>query len=72
MYVKPLTPSRYARMTRLLLGYGLSAPKLAEVLDVTPPTARGKLYDPARLTLGDVDRINRFGHVPLDELREAI
>lgn len=72
MYVKPLTTQRYVRMTRLLKGYGLTAPKLAEVLDVSPPTARQRLDDPSRLTLGDLDRINRFGHVPLDEIREAI
>lgn len=71
-YTKPLTTQRHARMARLLKGYGLTAPKLAEVLSVSPPTARQRLDDPSRLTLGDLDRINRFGHVPLDEIREAI
>lgn len=71
-YTKPLTPPRYARMTRLLRGYELTAPRLAEVLNVTAPTARQKLENPSRLTLGDLDRINRFGHVPLGEIREAI
>lgn len=71
-YAKPLTPPRYARMTRLLRGYGLTAPKLAEVLNVTTPTARIRLENPSRLTLGDLDRINRLGHVPIDEIRGAI
>jgi len=70
-YIKP-PAQRHARMARLLLGYGLSAPRLAVVLNVSAPTARERLNDPSRLTLGDLDRINRFGHIPLNEIREAI
>lgn len=71
-YTKPLNPPRHERMTRLLRGYGFNAPKLAEVLNVSAPTARQRLEDPSRITLGDLDRINRFGHVPMEEIREAI
>lgn len=71
-YVKPLTPQPHVRMTRLLKGYGLTPPKLAEILGVSPPTARRRLENPAQLTVEDLVRINRFGHVPLDEIREAI
>lgn len=71
-YIKSLTTLRYARMKRLLQGYELTAPKLAKVLNVSYPTARQRLMDPSRLTLGELDRINRFGHIPMDEIREAI
>jgi hypothetical protein len=72
MYTKPLTTQPFSRMGRLLKGYGMTAARLAEILNVSTPTARQRLAEPERLTLGDLDRINRKGHVPLEELREAI
>lgn len=71
-YTKPLTPQPWAKMHRLLTGYGLTGPKLAAILGVSRPTARGRLDEPGRLTLEDLDRINRFGHIPIEEIREAI
>lgn len=62
----------FARMRRLLLGYGFSGPKLAAILDVSAPTAKRRLEQPETITLRDLDRINRFGHIPLEELREAV
>ena len=70
-YIKRVEP--YAKMQRLLRGYGLNAPALAKVLGCSEPTARGLLNSrTAKLTLQDLDRINRFGHVPMEEIREAI
>ena len=62
----------YAKMSRLLLGYGLNAARLAPILDVSEPTARKRLDRPELLTLNDLDRINRYGHVPIDEIKMAI
>lgn len=62
----------YAKMRRLLIGYGLSAGKLAPILNVSEPTARKRLDEPGLLTLSDLDKINRFGHVPIEELRTAM
>lgn len=70
-YIKKPDPP-YARMTRLLRGYGLNGPKLAAVLQVSAPTGQKRLTCPDTLTLGDLDRINRFGHIPIEEIREAI
>lgn len=70
-YIKKKDPP-FARMGRLLRGYGFSAPKLAEILDVSRPTAKKRLDQPEMLTLRDLDLINRFGHVPLEEIREAM
>ena len=70
-YVKKPDPP-FFKMTRLLRGYGFNGPKLAEILGVSRPTAHCRLEEPGRLTLEDLDRINRFGHIPIEELREAI
>lgn len=65
------TDKPYAKMRRLLLGYGLNAPTLADALNVSAPTARKRLENPELLTLKDIDRINRFG-VPMEELKGAM
>lgn len=39
---------------------------------VSPPTGRKRLEQPETLTLGDLDRLSRKGHIPMEELREAI
>lgn len=70
-YVKPRDPP-FVRMQRLLKGYGLNGPRLAEVLEVSPPTARARLEAPETLTLRDLDRISRRAHIPLEEIKEAI
>ena len=62
----------FDKMARLLLGYGLTARKLAVVLGVSEPTAKKRLDRPDTLTLGELDRINRFAHVPYDEIRSAV
>lgn len=71
-YTKPLTPMPWAKMSRLLKGYDLTGPKLAEILGVSRPTARSRLDEPGKLTLADLDLISRRAHIPLDELRECI
>lgn len=71
MYLKQKDPP-FFKMTKLLRGYGYSGAKLAELLGVSKPTGSKRLTDPQTLTLGDLDRINRFGHIPIEEIREAI
>ena len=46
--------------------------KLAKVLGCTHPTALRKLREPWRLTVEDLRRIHRIGHVPIDAIREAL
>ena len=62
----------YAKMRRLLVGYGLSASNLAVILNVSEPTARKRLDRPELLTLSDLDRISRYGHIPIEEIRSSI
>lgn len=70
-YIKP-KEKPYGRMVRLLKGYDLTGRRLAEVLGVAPSTAYSRLERPETLTLGELDRIVRVGHVPLEEIRAAI
>lgn len=56
----------------LVKGHGFTANKLAGILGVTQPTANEKLKRPEKFTLGDVVKIARYGHIPIDDLREAI
>ena len=66
-------PVRYEALQRLLCWYGLDkGPPLARVLQCSEPTARTRIRDPGLLTLDELDRLNRFGHIPIDELRGAI
>lgn len=50
----------------------ISPPKLAVILECTAPTARTKMNDPRKFTLGDIERIIRFGHIPVEDIREEI
>ena len=59
-------------LTRLIRGYGITAPKLADILNCSPPTARKKLSQPELLTVGDLERISRKGGIPMEEIRVAI
>ena len=70
-YIKPPT-APFARMARMLKGYGLNGNKLSTVLECAPATALKKLSNPELLTLGDLRAINLKAHIPMDEIREAI
>lgn len=70
MYKKSSVP--FESMARLLKGYDLNAPELAKVLGCSVPTARTKLMSPSKFTLADIGAIARFGHIQMDELRQAI
>ena len=58
--------------SRLLKGYDLNAPALAQILGCSIPTARKKLTEPGRFTLMDIARIHSHGHISIEELRNAI
>lgn len=69
-YIKENLP--FDKMHRLLKGYELDGPKLAAILGVSAPTAKLRLDEPGKLTLADLDKISRRGHIPMEELRECI
>ena len=59
-------------MTRLLKSYDLNGNNLSEAIRCSPATARRKIVEPQRLTMGDMLAVNRKFGVPLDDLRRAI
>ena len=59
-------------MARLLRGYGINGANLAAAVGCAEVTARKKLNDPNRLTLGDLKRIHYKVGVPCDEIRERV
>lgn len=69
-YVRP--PITNAdKMRRLLLGYGLTPPRLAKVFGCSETTARKRLEDPNLITTAEWRMVNRIGHVPVEEIREV-
>lgn len=70
-YIKKNAPP-FVKITRLLRGYGFNSITLASVLGVSQPTAKKRLDRPETLTLGELDRISRFAHIPMEELRQAM
>ena len=62
----------FIKLRRLLLSYELNAPRLAAVLGCSVPTARHRINDPGSLTMAELSKINRFGHVPIEEIRDAV
>lgn len=62
----------FQKMRKLLLGYEFNGERLAQVLGCSRPTGCDRMKDPGKLTLNDLERIHRKGHVPIEELREAI
>ncbi|MGI6042135.1 MAG: hypothetical protein ACOYBH_07945 [Candidatus Alectryocaccobium sp.] len=70
-YIKqPKRP--FGKMRELIMAKEFRSPRLAAVLCCSQPTAKKKMDNPELLTLGDLDKLNRFGHIPIEEIREAI
>ena len=62
----------FAPLRRLLIGYGLTARVLGPIIGKNENTARERLKHIDKMTLGELRRIVRSGHIPADEIREAI
>lgn len=62
---------RFVKIKRLLLGYSLNPTGIAEILGCSWATASKKLNEPERFTLGELERISRTRHIPIDEIRDA-
>lgn len=69
----PYTKRKTDELALLLGKYDLkSGRKLATILDCSPPTAYKRVRDPSLLTVGDLRKLARRGHIPMDELRAAL
>ncbi len=69
-YLKTNIP--FADLQQLLKGYGLSGPKLSRVIGCSHVTAKKKIDYPEFLTVGDLDKISRNFHIPMDDIRGAM
>lgn len=65
-------PAPFARMARLLKGYGLNGAKMAKILDRSQPTGKDRIDHPGNLTLEELAVISSRAHIPMDEIRDAI
>ena len=61
----------FVKIQRVIRGYGLNAPAIAEMIDVSAPTARKRLEHPELFSLSDLKRISQRGHIPWEELHAA-
>lgn len=69
-YLKTNVP--FIEVRRLLKGYGMTGAQLARTIGKCESTARDRLSCPGQLTLNELAKICRAGHIPAEELREAI
>ena len=65
-------PIPFVKMQRLIRSYGYNGSNLEPILQYSAKTNRKKIEDPRELTLGDLERLCKNGHIPIDEIREAI
>lgn len=61
----------FIKVGRLIKGYA-TPPKVAEMLNCSPNTARNRLNAPETFTLGELNMICRQAHIPWEDMREAV
>ena len=59
-------------LTRLLLSYRINGNNLSVAIRSSPATARKKLDNPMRLTVGDLLIISDKWHIPMEEIRRCV
>lgn len=59
-------------MVKLIRGYGLNCVSLADALGTSTTTGWKRINNPELLTLGDLRRLSTHGHIPIDEIRNAV
>ena len=50
----------------------MNGPKMGTILGCSAKTGKARLDNPQTLTLADLDNICKRGHIPIEEIREAI
>lgn len=65
-------PIPFRNVQHLIRGYGFNGSNLEPILGYSAKTNRKKLEDPRQLTLGDLEKLCKSGHIPMDEIRNAI
>ena len=62
----------FAKLGRLISGYGASGASIARALGCAPGTGKKKLDEPKYLTVGDLAVISAAFGIPFDEIRNAM
>jgi hypothetical protein len=62
----------FAAVSRLLIGYGATGISVSNALGCAPATARKKLAEPKRFTLGELSCLGRKYGIPFEEIRAAM
>lgn len=63
---------KHEKSKRLLLGYEVTAAKLAKYLGCSEPTARSRIRNPGTLTANEWLIISKRAHIPVEEIRSVI
>lgn len=58
-------------LTRVIRAY-MDTAQLAEVLEISRPTAIMRMNAPGTLTVEELRKLNKKGHIPINDLREGI
>lgn len=56
----------------LLQSYGITGRKLSEILGVSPSTGAARMANTNTLTVEELHIISTKGHIPINEIRDAI
>lgn len=56
----------------LLRSYGITGRKLSEILGCSPSTGAARMADVNTLTVEELHIISAKGHIPINEIRDAI
>lgn len=62
----------YAKLGRLLKGYGATGASIARAIGCAPGTGKKKLDEPKYFTVGDLGILSAVYGIPFDEIRESI
>jgi len=65
-------PVPFVKVQRLIRSYGYNGSNLIPILRYSAKKNREKINDPRKLTLGDLEKMCKSGHIPMEEIREAI
>lgn len=62
----------FVNVRRLLLGYDVTTSNLARILGCSYNTAKTRMNHPSTFSLAELEQVSLKGHVPMDEIRNAI
>ena len=68
----PRTKKSLDSLVMIIRAYGYNGLTLADVIETSHQTALNRLRYPETFTLREIRLLQKKGHIPIDELRDAI